>query len=202
MFLYKLIPTLFSSLPYSLTRDCWVLLSCSDYKARGPFTHSLRYWFYCVQMLQKFNDFCCWCCKEISYVSKNEDSNSMLHGTSWICCGGNFLVDFTMDLLQRCQGCELLSFNVAKGKSRIFLYLFWFDFRKINGRNKNFEKYTSGAIPHGGRFLPPCPAALSPCRQGARRQDSTSGGKAAQHGARTLPPNATAAGPYGRATWR
>jgi hypothetical protein len=35
-----------------------------------------------------------------------------------------FLVDFTMDLLQRCQGCELLSFNVAKGKSRIFLYLF------------------------------------------------------------------------------
>jgi hypothetical protein len=33
-----------------------------------------------------------------------------------------------------------------------FLYLFCLDFRKINGRIKNFEKYTSGVVPHGGRI--------------------------------------------------
>jgi hypothetical protein len=41
----------------------------------------------------------------------------------------------------------------------IFLYLFWLDFRKINGRIKFFEKFTSGAVPHGGR---------SSCRRGAQ----------------------------------
>jgi hypothetical protein len=85
--------------------------------------------------------------------------------------------------------------------SQNFLYLFCFDFRKINVRTKNFEKYTSCAKTHGGKLLPPCPTTLSPCRHGARRQDSTSGGRAARHDARTLLPSATVAGPYRRATW-
>jgi hypothetical protein len=34
--------------------------------------------------------------------------------------------------------------------SGIFLYLFCLDFRKINGRIKNFEKCTSVVVPHGG----------------------------------------------------
>jgi hypothetical protein len=32
-----------------------------------------------------------------------------------------------------------------------FFYTFFFDFRKINGRIKKFEKYTSRVKPHGGR---------------------------------------------------
>jgi hypothetical protein len=76
---------------------------------------------------------------------------------------------------------------------RIFLYLICHDFRKINGRIKIFEKCTSGAVPHGGRLLPPYPTALSPCRRGARRQESGSCAKAGQRGARTLPPSGTAA---------
>jgi hypothetical protein len=72
---------------------------------------------------------------------------------------------------------------------RIFLYFFCFDFRKINGQTKNFEKYTCAAKPHGGRHLPLCrtagaslpprPTTLSPCRRGVRRQECTSGGRAA-----------------------
>jgi hypothetical protein len=38
-------------------------------------------------------------------------------------------------------------------------YMFFFDFRKINGRTKNFEKYTSAVKSHGG---------MSSCRHGAR----------------------------------
>jgi hypothetical protein len=52
-----------------------------------------------------------------------------------------------------------------------FLYLFFFDFRKINGRNKIFEKYTFGVILYGGKFPP-----------------------AAPHGVKSLPPWGTAAG--------
>jgi hypothetical protein len=47
----------------------------------------------------------------------------------------------------------------ARGRKRIFLYLFRHDFRKINGRIKIFEKCTSGAAPYGGRRS---------CRRGAR----------------------------------
>jgi hypothetical protein len=36
-----------------------------------------------------------------------------------------------------------------------FIYVFFFDFKKINGRTKNFEKYTSAAVPHGVKSLPP-----------------------------------------------
>jgi hypothetical protein len=38
---------------------------------------------------------------------------------------------------------------------REFFLYFLLDFRKINGRTKNFEKYTSGAKPYGGWVLPP-----------------------------------------------
>jgi hypothetical protein len=31
-----------------------------------------------------------------------------------------------------------------------FFFIFFFDFQKINGRTKNFEKYTPAAVPHGG----------------------------------------------------
>jgi hypothetical protein len=31
----------------------------------------------------------------------------------------------------------------------LFIY-FFFHFRKINGQTKNFKKYTSAAVPHGG----------------------------------------------------
>jgi hypothetical protein len=36
-----------------------------------------------------------------------------------------------------------------------FFIYFFFDFQKINGRTKNFEKYTSGAKPYGSSYLPP-----------------------------------------------
>jgi hypothetical protein len=76
----------------------------------------------------------------------------------------------------------------------IFLYLFCYDFRKINGRIKIFEKCTSGAVSHDGRLMPPYPTALSPCRRGAQQQEPGSGGKAARrqdpaaelHGGRSL----------------
>jgi hypothetical protein len=84
----------------------------------------------------------------------------------------------------------------------IFLYLICHDFRKINGRIKIFEKCTSGAVPHGGRLLPPYPTTLSPCRRGARRLESGSCSRTGQRGARTLPPSGTAAGPYRRTTRR
>jgi hypothetical protein len=57
---------------------------------------------------------------------------------------------------------------------RIFLYLICHDFRKIFGRTKIFDKCTSGVVPHGVRLLPPYPTVLSPCRRGARRQESIS----------------------------
>jgi hypothetical protein len=57
---------------------------------------------------------------------------------------------------------------------RIFLYLICHDFRKIIARTKILEKYTSGVVAHGIRLLPPHPTALSPCRRGARRQESIS----------------------------
>jgi hypothetical protein len=37
------------------------------------------------------------------------------------------------------------------------MYFYFFDFRKINGRTKNFQKYTSTAKPHG---LPPWGTAV------------------------------------------
>jgi hypothetical protein len=97
---------------------------------------------------------------------------------------------------------DVIHRNFSSGFVKFFIYLFCFDFRKINGRTKNFEKYASGAIPHGGRSLPPRPTVLSPYRHGARWQDSTSGGRPARRRARTLPPSATATGPYRCATRR
>jgi hypothetical protein len=40
------------------------------------------------------------------------------------------------------------------------IYMYYFDFRKINGWTKKFEKYTSGAVSHGGKFEPPWGTAL------------------------------------------
>jgi hypothetical protein len=37
----------------------------------------------------------------------------------------------------------------------IFVYLICYDFRKINGRIKIFEKCTTGAAPHDVKSLPP-----------------------------------------------
>jgi hypothetical protein len=68
--------------------------------------------------------------------------------------------------------------------------------------SKFCEKCTSGAAPHGGRLLPPHPAALSPCRRGARRHEPGSGARAGRHGAWILPPSGTAAGLNRRATRR
>jgi hypothetical protein len=45
---------------------------------------------------------------------------------------------------------------VATGLSCGNFFIFFFDFRKINTRIKNFEKYTSTAVPHGGSI----PAAI------------------------------------------
>jgi hypothetical protein len=58
-----------------------------------------------------------------------------------------------------------------------FLYLFCFDFQKINGGIKNFEKYTSGQtlVGHGVRGDANCQlyCQVGPdsCRRGARRQE-------------------------------
>jgi hypothetical protein len=73
-----------------------------------------------------------------------------------------------------------------------FLYLFFHDFWKINGRIKNFEKCTSGAVvghdvrgvlagrarlllswPTAAGDLAPCPTAASPWHRGPRRQRHT-----------------------------
>jgi hypothetical protein len=61
-----------------------------------------------------------------------------------------------------------------RGWDGIFLHLICHDFRKIIGRTKTFEKYTSGVVVHGVRLLLLHPTALSPCRHGARRQESVS----------------------------
>jgi hypothetical protein len=65
--------------------------------------------------------------------------------------------------------------------ARIFLYLIYHDFSKINGRFKIFDKYTSGAVAHG--TLSFCrrvghangrqswPVGLGTWRRGQRRQD-------------------------------
>jgi hypothetical protein len=85
---------------------------------------------------------------------------------------------------------------------KFFYIYFCHNFRKINGRIKIFEKCTSGAVPHGGRLLPPHPMALVP---GAVGHSGTSLVPALGRGgvgARTLPPSGAAAGPYRRATRR
>jgi hypothetical protein len=51
-----------------------------------------------------------------------------------------------------------------------YFYIFFFDFRKINGRIK---------ISRNIRWHPPCNTTLSACCRGVRRQESNSGGRAA-----------------------
>jgi hypothetical protein len=75
-------------------------------------------------------------------------------------------------------------------EQHIFLYIFFFGFRKINGRTKKFEKYTSTAKPHNGKFVShggSIPAAIP-------------------HVVKSLPPWGTTAGEHlwrqGRAAWR
>jgi hypothetical protein len=81
----------------------------------------------------------------------------------------------------------------------IFLYLICHDFWKINGRIKIFDKCTAGAVPYGGRLLPPYSTALSLCRRGARRQEY---GSCARAGSAAPGPCRRAAGPNRRATRR
>jgi hypothetical protein len=95
-----------------------------------------------------------------------------------------------------------LQFLPPCSPAEFFIYLICHDFRKINGRTKIFEKYTSGAVAHGSCLPPPYPRVLSPCRRGTRRQEPSSCARAGHRGARTLPPSGTAAGPYRRATRR
>jgi hypothetical protein len=63
--------------------------------------------------------------------------------------------------------------------SGFFLYLICYDFRKIIGRIKIFDKCISDIVAHCVRRLPPHPTALSPCRRGERRQESISCASAA-----------------------
>jgi hypothetical protein len=56
---------------------------------------------------------------------------------------------------------------------------------------ESFEKCTSDAAYHGVKLLPLHPAALSPCRRGARRQEPGSSARAGRRDARTLPPSGT-----------
>jgi hypothetical protein len=80
--------------------------------------------------------------------------------------------------------------SVVRGFRIFLIYIFFFDFRKINGRTKKFEKYTSAAtaavVSHGGGRRAPLAAgprgtALGPCHPAPRRQAPTvvpPGGKA------------------------
>jgi hypothetical protein len=70
------------------------------------------------------------------------------------------------------SGKKLLDRIIERGN--FFIYLICHDFQKINGQIKIFDKCTYGVVPHSVRLLPPHPTALSPCRRGARRQESIS----------------------------
>jgi hypothetical protein len=71
--------------------------------------------------------------------------------------------------------------NGRKGNF-FYIYLFYYDFRKINGRIKISTNIHLTSYPTVAGSYSRSPTALSLCCRGERQQDSTSGGRATRQG--------------------